>query len=83
MTLLALINVAAVGQARLETAAPRAILIDLTNKSTLFEKNADDLTAPASLAKLMTVEVAFDQIRRAQLSLEDEFTVSEQTDRRR
>jgi D-alanyl-D-alanine carboxypeptidase (penicillin-binding protein 5/6) len=69
---------AAVGQARLETAAPRAILIDLTNKSTLFEKNADDLTAPASLAKLMTVEVAFDQIRRAQLSLEDEFTVSEQ-----
>ena len=70
--------VPAVGQARLETAAPRAILIDLTTKSTLFEKNADDLTPPASLAKLMSVEVAFDQIRKGQLSLDDEFTVSEQ-----
>jgi len=33
----------------------------------LFEKNADDLTAPASLAKLLTVEVAFDRIRKGQL----------------
>ncbi|HZC84638.1 MAG TPA: D-alanyl-D-alanine carboxypeptidase family protein, partial [Rubrobacter sp.] len=67
----------AIGQPQLETSAPRAILVDLTTKSTLLERNADELTAPASLAKLMTVEVIFDQIRRGRLSLENEFTASE------
>ena len=71
----------ALSQPRLETSAPRAILVDLTTNSTLFERNADELTAPASLVKLMTVEVIFDRIRRGRLSLEDEFTVSKEAGR--
>ena len=36
--------------------ATHAILIDAENGSVLFERNADQLIYPASLAKLMTVE---------------------------
>ena len=38
-----------------QTAAPQAILIEADSGSVLFEKDADQLVAPASLAKLMTV----------------------------
>ncbi len=36
--------------------APHAILIDAENGSVLFERDADRLIFPASLAKLMTAE---------------------------
>src|SRR5262249_47577440 len=45
-----------------QTAAPHAILIDSDSGSVLFEKAADQLTFPASLSKLMTVEVVFHEI---------------------
>lgn len=68
----------AAGQPSPGTAAPRAVLFEPATSKVLFEKNADQLTAPASLAKLMTVEVLFDQIRKGRVSLGDAFTVSEQ-----
>ena len=37
--------------------APTAILIEAGSGSVLFEKNADELRAPSSMMKLMTVEV--------------------------
>ena len=43
----------------------------------LFEKDADQLVAPASLAKLMTVEVVFDQLKIGSFKLDDEFVISE------
>jgi D-alanyl-D-alanine carboxypeptidase (penicillin-binding protein 5/6) len=57
--------------------APHALLIDAETGSILFEKQADDLVAPASLAKLMTVSVAFDQLTLGNISLDDEYVVSE------
>jgi D-alanyl-D-alanine carboxypeptidase (penicillin-binding protein 5/6) len=60
-----------------QTLAQQAILIDATSGTVLFEKNADDLTAPASMAKTMTVELVFNEIRKGRLSLDSEFTVSE------
>ena len=39
--------------------APHAILIDAENGSVLFERDADRLIFPASLAKLMTAEYVF------------------------
>jgi serine-type D-Ala-D-Ala carboxypeptidase (penicillin-binding protein 5/6) len=60
-----------------QTLAQQAILVDATSGTVLFEKNADDLTAPASMAKTMTVEVVFNEIRKGRLSLDSEFTVSE------
>jgi D-alanyl-D-alanine carboxypeptidase (penicillin-binding protein 5/6) len=56
--------------------APHALLIEAETGSILYEKQADDLVAPASLAKLMTVNVVFDQLQLGNISLEDEYNVS-------
>jgi D-alanyl-D-alanine carboxypeptidase (penicillin-binding protein 5/6) len=60
-----------------QTAAPTAILIDAESGSVLFEKNADELAAPASLSKLMTAEVVLNEIKEERLKPSDEFIVSE------
>lgn len=60
-----------------ETSASYAILMDADTKTILFEKNADQLMAPASMAKLMTQEMVFNEIASGRLRLEDEFAVSE------
>jgi D-alanyl-D-alanine carboxypeptidase (penicillin-binding protein 5/6) len=57
--------------------APHAILIEAQTGSVLFERAADDLIYPASLAKLMTVEYVFNEIKQGRLKLTDEFEVSE------
>lgn len=57
--------------------APHAILIDAQNGSVLFERDADMLIFPASLAKLMTVEYVLHEIKEGRLKLTDEFVVSE------
>jgi D-alanyl-D-alanine carboxypeptidase (penicillin-binding protein 5/6) len=60
-----------------QTAVPYAIVIDAESDSVLFEKNADQLVAPASLAKLMTLEFVFNEIKQGRLKLDDEFVISE------
>src|SRR5262249_33418762 len=60
-----------------QTKAPRAILIDAESGSILFEKNADELMAPSSLAKLMTAEIVFNEVKQGRLTLDKEFAVSE------
>lgn len=60
-----------------ETAAPTALLLDAATGTILFEKDADRTVPPASLAKLMTVTVLFDEIKDGRLALGDSFTVSE------
>jgi D-alanyl-D-alanine carboxypeptidase (penicillin-binding protein 5/6) len=60
-----------------QTTAPFAILMDSETGAVLFERAADDLMVPASMAKLMTAEVLFDQIAKGKISLDDEFTISE------
>jgi D-alanyl-D-alanine carboxypeptidase (penicillin-binding protein 5/6) len=65
-----------------QTAAPNAILIDADSGTVLFEKNADTLVAPASLSKLMTAEVVFNEIKQGRLNLSDEYIVSENAWRR-
>jgi len=60
-----------------QTSVPNAVLIEPKSDSILFEKNADQLVAPASLAKLMTLEFVFNQIKEGKLKLTDQFTISE------
>jgi len=57
--------------------APHAILIDAENGSVLLERAADDLIYPASLAKLMTAEYVFNEIKNGRVKLSDEYLVSE------
>jgi len=59
------------------TEAPTAILIEGSSGSVLFEKNADELRAPSSMMKLMTVETVFHALKEGRLKLTDEFRVSE------
>jgi D-alanyl-D-alanine carboxypeptidase (penicillin-binding protein 5/6) len=78
--LAALIAVAAAGfaQAQLfETRAEEAVLLDANTGTVLFAKEPDKRVPPASLAKMMTMEVVFDAIKRGRLTLDDEFLVSE------
>ncbi|MEJ1159184.1 D-alanyl-D-alanine carboxypeptidase family protein [Prosthecomicrobium sp. N25] len=60
-----------------ETRAEQAILIDHESGTVLYEKNADKLFPPASLAKMMTIAVLFDLIKAGKVSMETEFVVSE------
>ena len=60
-----------------QTAVPAALLLDPDSDSVLFEKNGDQLVAPASLAKLMTLEFVFNEIKQGRVKLSDEFTISE------
>jgi len=56
--------------------AAHALLIEAETGSVLFEKQADDLVAPASLAKLMTLNVVFDQLQLGNISLDDAYVIS-------
>lgn len=64
-------------QGGMETKADVALLVDYSTGAVLFEKNADKPFPPASLTKMMTVAVAFREIREGRLKLDDEFPVSE------
>jgi serine-type D-Ala-D-Ala carboxypeptidase (penicillin-binding protein 5/6) len=59
-----------------QTAATNAILMDADSGSVLFEKRADDLIPPASLSKLMTAEVVFNEIKQGRIKPTQEFSVS-------
>tara|TARA_R110000824_G_scaffold78378_2_gene197905 strand:+ start:146 stop:1288 length:1143 start_codon:yes stop_codon:yes gene_type:complete len=62
-----------------DTNAPIAYMTDLSSGAVLFEKNADKQIPPASMAKMMTVYVAFDLINKGKLKLDDKFRVNEET----
>ncbi|ABS64716.1 Serine-type D-Ala-D-Ala carboxypeptidase [Parvibaculum lavamentivorans DS-1] len=60
-----------------ETAAEYAVLMDYESGSILWGKNADEQMHPASMSKLMTLDMLFGAIRDGSVSLDDEFKVSE------
>jgi len=60
-----------------ETAADYAVIMDYRTGAVLYEKNADAPTAPASMSKLMTTAIVFEQLKNGSLSLDDKFSVSE------
>lgn len=60
-----------------ETRAKQAVMMDGETGTILYSKDADKLIPPASLAKLMTMEVVFHALKVGRLSLEDKFAVSE------
>jgi D-alanyl-D-alanine carboxypeptidase (penicillin-binding protein 5/6) len=62
-----------------DTEAKVAYLIDLSSGAVLYAKNADQRMPPASMAKMMTTEVAFELIDRGQLPLNKMCTVRPET----
>ena len=57
--------------------AKTAILQDYLSGEILYEKEADISIYPASMTKIMTSIIAFDLIKKGQLSLDEKFIVSE------
>ena len=57
--------------------APSVILQDFLSGKILYEKEADMSIYPASMTKIMTSIIAFDLLKKNQLSLDDLFVVSE------
>jgi serine-type D-Ala-D-Ala carboxypeptidase (penicillin-binding protein 5/6) len=62
-----------------ETSAPVALMIDMTSGATLYAKDADRRIPPASMAKIMTMYVAFDMISQGKFDPEQLFTVRPET----
>jgi D-alanyl-D-alanine carboxypeptidase (penicillin-binding protein 5/6) len=67
----------AFAQAEFDTQARFAVLMDYESGTVIFQKDADGALEPASMAKLMTLAVVFNEIRAGRVSLDDEFFVSE------
>ena len=62
-----------------DTSAKVAYLIDISSGAVLYAKNADVRMPPASMAKMMTAEVAFELIDNKQLALDKMCTVRPET----
>jgi len=62
-----------------DTPAPIAYLIDLSSGAVLLSKDADRRMPPASMAKMMTTNVAFELIDRGDLALNKMCTVRPET----
>ena len=61
----------------IETQARNAILMDYDTGQYLYVKDHEKMVPPASMSKLMTVNMIFEKLKDGSLSLDDTFTVSE------
>ncbi|WP_258051833.1 D-alanyl-D-alanine carboxypeptidase family protein [Mesorhizobium sp. INR15] len=74
---LLLLSLAAANAQLFETKAAQVFMIDADTGTVLFSKDADKPMQPASMAKLMTMEVVFNAVKSKRLTLDDTFVVSE------
>jgi D-alanyl-D-alanine carboxypeptidase (penicillin-binding protein 5/6) len=75
----AIATTAAATAPQFDTPAKYAYLIDLSSGAVLYAKNADVRMPPASMAKMMTTDVAFELIDKGQLPLTKMCTVRPET----
>ncbi len=62
--------------AAFDTAAKAAIMIDYASGDVLLAKDPDEARPPASLTKLMTLDLVFSRLKSGNLKLDDELPVS-------
>ena len=74
--LLASFCLAAPAAGGMETTAKQAYIVDLQTGAVLLEKDSGTPSPPASLSKLMTIYMVFEQLKVGELSLDDKFVVS-------
>jgi len=61
----------------IETPADYVSLMDFETGEIIYEKQGNELMAPASMSKLMTMVMLFDALKDGRVTLEDEFVISE------
>lgn len=79
LALVALAHPSVAAAPQFDTPAPVAFMKDLSSGAILFQRDADRRMPPASMAKMMTVYVAFDLVKKGQLKLTDMVTVQPET----
>lgn len=67
---------ATVSAQSLDTSAKNVFMLDAGTGTILLSKDPDVLIPPASMAKLMTVEVIFHALKQGRISLDDEYHIS-------
>lgn len=73
---LSLLALAAPAHANFETRAGAAYVVDQSTGTVLLSKNADQPVPPASMSKLMTLNMLFEALRDGRVTLETQFSVS-------
>jgi D-alanyl-D-alanine carboxypeptidase (penicillin-binding protein 5/6) len=74
--LVALTLLAALPARAFETRATAAWVYDMSTQTVLLDKNADTALPPASMSKLMTINMLFEALRDGRVSLDTTFSVS-------
>lgn len=77
VTVAATLFTTAATRAAIETAAEHAILVDGESGQVLWAKDATTPSPPASMSKLMTLELLFQRLKDGRVKLTDTFPVSE------
>ncbi|MEQ9144749.1 MAG: D-alanyl-D-alanine carboxypeptidase family protein [Parvibaculaceae bacterium] len=65
-----------------ETKATHAVLMDGETGAILYDKRGDEMMAPASMTKLMTMTLLFEALQEGRVKLTDTFPISENAWRR-
>jgi serine-type D-Ala-D-Ala carboxypeptidase (penicillin-binding protein 5/6) len=76
LTLLAFL-LAALPARAFETAATAAWVYDMTTGTVLMDKNADQSVPPASMSKLMTINMLFEALKDGRVTMDTTFAVSD------
>jgi serine-type D-Ala-D-Ala carboxypeptidase (penicillin-binding protein 5/6) len=76
LTLVAL-ALAALPARAFETAATAAWVYDMTTGTVLMDKNADQSVPPASMSKLMTINMLFEALKDGRVTMDTTFAVSD------
>ena len=75
--ILLFIYINSIASAPISTSAKYAVIMDFDTENILLDKNANSRIYPASMSKLMTLYILFEEISEGSISMESEFLVSE------
>jgi serine-type D-Ala-D-Ala carboxypeptidase (penicillin-binding protein 5/6) len=76
LALLLPFNIEAQEASTFTSKAPRAVLMEAATGAVLYQLKADELAAPASMSKLMTLAVLFKAMKEGKIKPTDEFVMS-------
>lgn len=69
-------EITGVNSTAVSLSSPSAILMEASTGTVLFEKNPDEIRSPASITKIMTLLIVFEELEKGRIKLEDEVLTS-------
>ena len=77
LLILLIIHIKPISSATTSTTAKFAVIMDFDTENILYDKDANSRIYPASMSKLMTLYILFEEISLGNISMDTEFLVSE------